>query len=555
MKRLMTLLFSVLFIAPGFARDFEYKHKGRTLTYTVLDEEAKTCCTKAGKLGSSNPGIYVYGVLTIPEIAKDGNTEYRVTAIGEHSFSYCRDLISVTLPNSLQDIGKEAFTGTGLESVTIPDGVVSIGDDAFASCRNLTSVTMGNSVIGIGENAFYNCSELTDITISDSVETLGNKVFYKCTSLASANLGSRVRTIGSECFAGCLMLRSVDMGISVETIGKMAFAQCQLLKSITIPDKVLNIGMETFKDCLTLKTAVIGNSVRSIGDRAFYNCQSLKSVTFGSSVAQIGYNVFENCKTLGDVILPPALMSIAEKAFYDADQIQSVYLGPNVWHIEKSAFYGSYSKTVYITAQTPPTLGKYSLSGKTLYVQGDKAYSVYKTSVTNWGKYAEYNRMIEPTDMEINAEEIEGNAGDTFQLTAKLIPEDVTLPYIFWRSTNPDVATVDHNGLVTIHRGPADVAADESGEYKPFSCNIIAESLYYEGPAPEVLVNGGESAIGSITDDSENSNDNNANGEIDFNAPAEVYNLQGTMIGRNACNLPAGIYIIRQGKNVKKLRL
>ena len=105
-------------------------------------------------------------------------------------------------------------------------------------------------------------------------------------------------------------------------------------------------------------------------------------------------------------------------------------------------------------------------------------------------------------DMEINTEEIEGNAGDTFQLTAKLIPEDVTLPAIFVVSTNPDVATVDHNGLVTIHRGPADVAADESGEYKPFSCNIIAESLYYEGPAPEVLVNGGESAIGSITDDS-----------------------------------------------------
>ena len=44
MKKFTLLLTAALFVLPSLARDFEYNG----LTYTVLDEDTRTCETKAG---------------------------------------------------------------------------------------------------------------------------------------------------------------------------------------------------------------------------------------------------------------------------------------------------------------------------------------------------------------------------------------------------------------------------------------------------------------------------------------------------------------------------
>ena len=59
---------------------------------------------------------------------------------------------------------------TGLTSITIPDGVTSIGREAFTWCDKLTSVTIGNGVKSIGEYAFTGCSNLTSITFRGMVQ-------------------------------------------------------------------------------------------------------------------------------------------------------------------------------------------------------------------------------------------------------------------------------------------------------------------------------------------------------------------------------------------------
>ena len=61
------------------ARDFQYEYEGQTLTYTVLDESAGTCETKAGSLESA--GNNVAGSLKIPAIAQDGNKSYSVITV------------------------------------------------------------------------------------------------------------------------------------------------------------------------------------------------------------------------------------------------------------------------------------------------------------------------------------------------------------------------------------------------------------------------------------------------------------------------------------------
>lgn len=66
---------------------------------------------------------------------------------------------------------------SSLTSITIPNGVTNIGKDAFSYCRGLTSINIPDSVTSIGKNAFYNCSGLIYNKINDNDEGkyLGNK--------------------------------------------------------------------------------------------------------------------------------------------------------------------------------------------------------------------------------------------------------------------------------------------------------------------------------------------------------------------------------------------
>ena len=88
-----------------------------------------------------------------------------VTEIGDYAFEYCRALTSVTIPNSVTEIGDYTFEDcSALTSVTIPNSVTKIRNLAFAGCSALTSVTIPNSVTEIGDRAFSDCINITQIS-------------------------------------------------------------------------------------------------------------------------------------------------------------------------------------------------------------------------------------------------------------------------------------------------------------------------------------------------------------------------------------------------------
>ena len=74
--------------------------------------------------------------------------ETGVTSVG--GFDNCKNLISVSLPNTIETIWPFAFYGCSFSTITIPNGVTRIGYDAFADCSNLTSIFIPNSVTSIG---------------------------------------------------------------------------------------------------------------------------------------------------------------------------------------------------------------------------------------------------------------------------------------------------------------------------------------------------------------------------------------------------------------------
>ncbi|MDE6271415.1 MAG: leucine-rich repeat domain-containing protein, partial [Muribaculaceae bacterium] len=95
-KRLLFMLLGVLIALPTLARNFWYEYEGQPLSYTVIDEDAKTVMVLYG--------ASITGKLIIPEKAKDGNTVYSVTSISAGAFKDCSGLTSVIIPNSVTSI-------------------------------------------------------------------------------------------------------------------------------------------------------------------------------------------------------------------------------------------------------------------------------------------------------------------------------------------------------------------------------------------------------------------------------------------------------------------
>ena len=109
------------------------------------------------------------------------------TKIGDYAFIFLRTLRSVTIPNTVTSIGKEAFRYCALTSITIPN-ITIIKSHTFAD-NPITSVIIPNSVTTIEYSAFDSCKSLTDLTIPNSVTSLvGSNVFPGCSKLMNVTI-------------------------------------------------------------------------------------------------------------------------------------------------------------------------------------------------------------------------------------------------------------------------------------------------------------------------------------------------------------------------------
>lgn len=141
-----------------------------------------------------------YGVPnSLKNVAITGGTE-----IHYHAFSECRYIESISLHDSIEDIGEGAFYGcSGITSINIPKGVTDIRDNTFYNCSSLTSITIPDSVRSIGQGAFAGCSNLVSINIPDSVTAIGYEAFQYCTKLKSIKIPNSVTTMYEFVFHEC----------------------------------------------------------------------------------------------------------------------------------------------------------------------------------------------------------------------------------------------------------------------------------------------------------------------------------------------------------------
>ena len=225
-----------------------------------------------------------------------------VTSIGAGAFTHCSNLTNVTL-NSNAIVSKSYeyesnisnIFGSQVTNYIIGDSVLSIGEHAFSYCRKLKSVTIGNSVTSIGDYAFYGSHSLPSVAISNSVTSIGYGAFAYCSSLTDITIPNSVTSIGAGAFESC-SLTSVTIPNCVTSIRERVFYNCDIT-SITIPNSVTSIGKEAFSYCASMTSITIPNSVTSIGDGAFSACGSLTTlVCKATEIPNTAVNAFDYSK-------------------------------------------------------------------------------------------------------------------------------------------------------------------------------------------------------------------------------------------------------------------
>jgi hypothetical protein len=160
-----------------------------------------------------------------------------------------------------------------LSYITIPESITNIDKFAFSN-NKLTSVIIPNSVTKIGSFAF-NDNKLTSVIIPTSVTTLGVYSF-SMNLLTSVIIPNSITIIDKGLFSEN-KLTSVIIPGSVSIINSLAFHN-NLLTSVIIPESVTIIGESAFSNN-ELTSIIIPNSVNTIGDYAFkYNPLSLVTI-------------------------------------------------------------------------------------------------------------------------------------------------------------------------------------------------------------------------------------------------------------------------------------
>ena len=448
-----------------------------------------------------------------------------ITSIGSDAFSGCSSLTSVTIPNSVTSIGDWAFSGcSGLTSVTIGNSVTEIGQFAFSSCTGLTSVDIGNSVPTINAGAFSGCSSLTSVNITDLASwcnivfctedanplSYAHNLYLNGIKVTNLVIPNTVTAINDCTFYNCTSLTSVTIPNSVTLISGRAFISCTGLTSIVVESgntkydsrNNCNAIIETATNTLITgcMNTIIPNSVTSIGWAAFEGCTGLTSVTIPNSVTSIGWHAFAGCTGLKSVTIPNSVTSISDYAFSGCSGLTSVTIfGQGAWYYNSSKMNGlgqiiSQLKTVNIGcgitslrkfgftpdvincyAETPPTC-----SSSTFY-NYDSDLHVPTTSIANYfmaDYWQNFNIINDLSKVTLDKENADIVLWETLALTATVIPVG---DEVLWTSTNPWVAAVDENGVVTATGGGecdiyATLASSHDAEYA--ICHINVSHAY-----------------------------------------------------------------------------
>lgn len=292
----------------------------------------------------------------------------------------------IVLPNTVTKIDNEALKGNdNIVSITIPGSVKDIGNNAFEGCTKLERViftnpekTSKNLIIRL--SAFQNCKKLTECEIPARAYQVVGNVFKGCTSLTEVTVnknnpyyftddcgvlfgpalvnyepqyddayalqsypagrqgaytipskvnGKEIDQIWTSGFEGASGLTDITIPASIGRLGTAAFESTGLTH-VTIPDTVQQVDPAVFQNCTELVSVKLPAGLAEIDQYMFANCTSLQYVDMPDSITKINIYAFHNCTSLTSLALPKKLSSLSVGCFDKCINLQHVVVPPSV---------------------------------------------------------------------------------------------------------------------------------------------------------------------------------------------------------------------------------
>ncbi|WP_285959894.1 leucine-rich repeat protein [Thomasclavelia spiroformis] len=391
-----------------------------------------------------------------------------VVALGQYSLAGCSSLTSIEIPNGISSISYATFFDCiNLTDVVIPEGVKTIGGMVFGNCRALADIDFPTTLTSIGGNAFLNCTGLESITVPEGVTTLGSGTFQGCLNLSEINLPNTLVGIGQSAFQDCISLESIVIPESVTGIGYAAFSGCSSLTDVNIPSQVTSIRNATFSGCSSLEELTIPSKITSLGENVFSGCVSLKSMVIPDSVTEIGASTFSNCSNLEEVTLSENITRIGASLFRYCDSLETVVIPNGVVAVGDTAFADCMNlKSVTFPNTISASENEGSGIGSRIFSNSPKVVaSVIEGSLAHtYMRRNGYNFTLITTGINLDKPELTLNVNESSKYVAILSPYTIANnTSLTWQSSNPDVATVDANGVVIgISEGKATITVRNS---------------------------------------------------------------------------------------------
>lgn len=207
-----------------------------------------------------------------------------------------------------------------ITDVVIDEGITKLGNMLFMDHKSLKSLKLPDSLETIGSNVFTGCGELKDVSFGKGLKEIGIAAFSAC-SISSADLPEGLVTLGVQAFSSC-PLTEIKLPSTLENFSSDVFRGCSSLKTIEIEEGnakfTIYNGVLYSKDMTSLifappakddKIYVIPEGVTEICSYAF-NDSMIGEIVVADSVKKIEMNAIYTGD--GNVIFPDSDVMIED---------------------------------------------------------------------------------------------------------------------------------------------------------------------------------------------------------------------------------------------------
>ena len=430
-----------------------------------------------------------------------------------------RSLTGITFGNSVTEIAEEAFEGEytrysqtypahSLSWIILPESLKKIGSKAFANCKKLFSVMILSSDCDIADDAFSGCSWLNKIAAPDKETAL--KIKQKPNSVWTISAGE---TVDVE--------KGIIWGANADTA---PWVTGKYTGKLVIPEDVTSLYWICMAECPNITEVILPSKLETIGVQAFLNCTSLTELILPSKLETIGSQAFQNCTSLKDITIPNRITEMETDAFDGTELVKGAYpdmlSNPFKDGVEAISYdaYDSMTEDGFVYSRHKDRLYYAPLSVSSTF---EVPESVVEITTHAFSQCAALESVILPAGLATLGDGVWNDCQSITSVTCKG-PEPVSANRDLFPNTVYDEATL----------------------YVPKGSEAVYGNVVPWRYFNNIVGAGNENGVEEVISD---------NAAVDLNLPCEVYSLQGVKVADTTADLPAGIYIVRQGETVMKI--